>query len=81
MSTVTGSAAFTVTAEASTIYDKVQTKTHSAVYNGGYPTSGYYANLDNVLYYSEKMGVMSSVIQGQKDHRSSLQQECFCGKH
>jgi hypothetical protein len=66
VSTVTGSAAFTVTAEASTIYDKVQTPTHYAVNNGGYPTSGYYANLDNILYYSEAMGVMNGAIQGQK---------------
>jgi len=79
VSTVTGSAAFTVTAEASTIYDKVQTKTHSAVYNGGYPTSGYYANLDNVLYYSEKMGVMSGVIQGQKTTGLLYNKSAFAG--
>jgi|GEM_PF-5855878 len=65
VSTIKGSAAFSVTAEASTIYDKVQTKTHAAVYNGGYPTSGYYDNLDNILYYSEAIGVMSGVIQGK----------------
>jgi hypothetical protein len=79
VSTVTGSAAFTVTAEASTIYDKVQTPTHYAVNNGGYPTSGYYANLDNVLYYSEKMGVMSGVIQGQKTTGLLYNKSAFAG--
>ena len=79
VSTVTGSAAFTVTAEASTVYDKVQTPTHFAVNNGGYPTSGYYANLDNVLYYSEKMGVMSGVIQGQKTTGLLYNKSAFAG--
>lgn len=65
VATVTGSATLNVTATASTVYDKTQSPTHYAVNNGDYPTSGYYANLDNVLYYSEKIGVMGGVIQGQ----------------
>jgi LPXTG-motif cell wall-anchored protein len=66
VSTVTGSATITVNPQASSVYDKVHTVEHYAVNHGGYPTSGYYANLDDVLYYSEAMGVMSGVIQGQK---------------
>lgn len=63
--TVTGSTTISVTATASTVYDKTQSPTHCAVNNGGYPTSGYYSNLDSVLYYSENMGINSGVIQGK----------------
>jgi hypothetical protein len=79
VSSVTGSATINVTAEASTIYDKVQTPTHFAVNNGGYPTSGYYANLDNVLYYSEKMGMINSAIQGQNANGLLYNKSAFAG--
>lgn len=67
VNSVTGSASISVSAVASTTYDKVHTTTHSAVNKVGYPTNGYYANLDDILYYSEKIGVVSGAIQGQTD--------------
>jgi len=63
---VHGSAVLTVSADPSSVYDKTIATSNWGGPTGGYGTGTYHWALDGVSYCSTQIGIMSSLIQGQK---------------